>query len=58
MKFTSVNHAINDIFPTLVEVLKHFAKDPSKTLTLTLTLTKSVTEHEAREKENMRPGPA
>ena len=37
-----------DIFTTLVEVLKHVAKDHSK----------SVTEHEAREKENLRPGPA
>ena len=37
-----------DIFSTLVKVLKHVAKDHSK----------SVTEHEAREKENLRPGPA
>ena len=38
----------NDIFPTLVEVLKHVAKEHSK----------SVTEHEAKENEKVRPGPA
>ena len=37
----------NDIFPTLVEVLKHVAKEHSK----------SVTEHEAKENEKVRPGP-